>query len=380
MMRRIIPYIYNELDWPRFRWNRESLADRLAAVRHKQGRRVGRMEALGFQLRQEAVLETITKEVVKSSEIEGEELDAQQVRCSIGRRLGMDIGGLKHLHRNVEGIVEMTLDATRHYDQVLTTERLYAWHASLFSTRRSGMKPIRVGTWRDDSGGPMQVISGALGKERVHFEAPAAGRLDREVQTFLGWFNGSTETDWVVKAGLAHFWFVTIHPFDDGNGRVARAIADMALARSEESPQRFYGMSAQIRHERAAYYDILEQTQKGTTDITPWMNWFLGCLDRAIEGAQATLAPVLAKARFWERLADFPLNERQRLVLSRLLDGFEGKLTTSKWTKLAKCSQDTALRDIQALVKRSILFRSPEGGRSTNYELAKISPHADLPG
>jgi len=371
-------YVYRQPDWPRLHWNRESLAERLASVRHEQGRLMGRMEALGFKLRQEAVLKTLTEDVLKSSEIEGEHLDAQQVRSSIGRRLGMDIGGLKHVDRNVEGVVEMMLDATRHYDQPLTTERLFAWHASLFPSGRSGMRRIRAGAWRDDSGGPMRVLSGPVGKERMHFEAPVAETLGGEVQTFLSWFNGKTETDWVVKSGIAHFWFVTIHPFDDGNGRIARAIADMALARSEQSSQRFYSMSAQIRQERSAYYDILEQTQKGTTDITPWMDWFLGCLSRAIEGAQATLATVLTKARFWESLADVSVNERQRLVLNRLLDGFEGKLTTSKWAKLAKSSQDTALRDIQPLVERGIFVRSAGGGRSTSYDLARTSSAPDL--
>jgi Fic family protein len=334
------------------------------------------MEALGFKLRQEAVLKTLTEDVLKSSEIEGEQLDAEQVRSSIARHLGMDVGGLKPVDRNVEGAVDMMLDATRHYEQPLTAERLFAWHASLFSTGRSGMSRIRVGAWRDDSSGPMQVVSGAIGRERVHFEAPAVGRLDREIQVFLDWFNENTATDWVAKAGLAHLWFVTIHPFDDGNGRIARAITDMALARSEQSAQRFYSMSAQIRQERATYYDVLERTQKGTMDITPWMDWFLGCLGRAIEGAQATLAAVLSKARFWETFADFPLNERQRLVLNRLLDGFEGKLTTSKWAKLAKCSHDTALRDILALVERGILVRNPEGGRSTSYGLTSIPESA----
>ena len=365
-------YIHNQPDWPRFDWNRESLAERLAFVRHEQGRLLGRMEALGFKLRQEAVLKTLTEDVLKSSEIEGEQLDAEQVRSSIARRLGIDIGGLKPVDRHVEGVVEMMLDATSHYEQPLTAERLFGWHASLYPTGRSGMRRIRVGAWRDDSSGPMQVVSGAVGRERVHFEAPAARGLDREMQVFLDWFNENTETDWVVKAGLAHIWFVTVHPFDDGNGRIARAIADMALARSEQSAQRFYSMSAQIRQERATYYDILEKTQKGTTDITPWMDWFLGCLGRAIEGTQATLAAVLSKARFWETFADFLLNERQRLVLNRLLDGFEGKLTTSKWANLAKCSHDTALRDILALVESGILVRNPEGGRSTSYALASI--------
>ena len=369
-------YIYNHPDWPRLHWNRESLTERLSVVRHQQGRLLGRMDVLGFKLRQEAVLKTLTEDVLKSSEIEGEQLDAEQVRSSIARRLGMDIGGLKPVDLNVEGVVEMMLNATGHYEQPLTAERLFAWHASLFPTGRSGMSRIRVGVWRNDSSGPMQVVSGPVGRERVHFEAPAVGRLDREMQVFVDWFNEITETDWVAKAGLAHLWFVTIHPFDDGNGRIGRAIADMALARSEKSTQRFYSMSAQIRQERAAYYDILERTQKGTLDITPWMDWFLGCLGRAIEGAQVTLAAVLSKARFWETFADFPLNERQRLVLNRLLDGFEGKLTTSKWATLAKCSHDTALRDILALVERGILVRNPEGGRSTSYSLASITESA----
>ena len=366
------PYIHNRPDWPRFYWNRESLAERLAVVRHEQGRLLGRMEALGFKLRQEAVFKTLTEDVLKSSEIEGEQLDAEQVRSSIARRLGMDIGGLKPVDRNVEGVVEMMLDATGRYEQPLTAERLFGWHASLFPTGRSGMRRIRVGAWRDDSSGPMRVVSGAVGRERVHFEAPAAGRLDREMQVFLDWFNEKTESDWVIKAGLAHLWFVTIHPFDDGNGRIARAIADMALARSEHSAQRFYSMSAQIRQEYATYYDILENTQKGEMDITPWMDWFLGCLGRTIDGAQAILGTILFKARFWEAIGDFPLNERQRRVLNRLLDGFDGKLTTRKWAKLAKCSHDTALRDIAALVEGGILIRNPEGGRSTSYSLASI--------
>jgi Fic family protein len=371
------PYIYDQPDWPKFHWNREHLAERLAAVRHEQGRLLGRMESLGFKLRQEAVLQTLTDDVLKSCEIEGEYLDAEQVRSSLARRLGMDIGGLKDADRNVEGVVEMMLDATRHYDERLTAERLFAWHASMFPTGRSGMRRIRVGFWRDDSHGPMQGVSGPIGRERVHFEAPNAGRLEREMRAFLEWFNGQAETDWVAKAGLAHLWFVTIHPFDDGNGRIARAIADLALARSERSSQRFYSMSVQIRQERAAYYEVLEQTQKGPMDITPWMDWFLGCLGRAIEGAQATLGVILFKARFWEAIADFRLNGRQRLVLNRLLHDFEGKLTTSKWAKLAKCSQDTALRDILSLVERGVLVRNPAGGRSASYALAKIAAHSD---
>ncbi len=328
------------------------------------------MEALGFNLQQEAVLQTLTADVLKSSEIEGEKLDAEQVRSSIARRLGIDIGGLKPADRHVEGVVEMMLDATRRYDQPLTEERLFAWHASLFPTGRSGMTKVRAGDWRDDRTGPMQVVSGPMGKENVHFEAPKADRLHHEMKTFLASFESDTGIDPVLKAGLAHLWFVTIHPFDDGNGRIARAIADLALGRSEHSPQRFYSMSAQIRHERKAYYDILEQTQNGTMDLTPWMDWFLGCLGRAIDGAQTALSAVLAKGRFWERVQRITLNDRQRLVLHRLLEGFEGKLTTSKYAKLARCSQDTALRDILPLLEQGVLVRNPEGGRSTSYSLA----------
>jgi Fic family protein len=365
-------HIHDQLDWPKLHWSRERLAERLAAVRYQQGRLLGSMGDMGFKLRQEAVLQTLTEDVLRSSEIEEEHLDVEQIRSSVARRLGMDIGGLKAADQNVEGVVEMMLDATRHYDEPLTEVRLLAWHASMFPTGHSGMRRIKVGAWRNDISGPMQVVSGPIGRERVHFEAPGAERIEREMRTFLDWFNADAETDGVAKAGLAHFWFVTIHPFDDGNGRIARAIADLALARSEQSSQRFYSMSAQIRDERAAYYEVLEQAQKGTTDITHWMDWFLSCLGRAIEGAQTTLGSVLTKARFLEALADFPLNERQRLVLNRLLDDFEGKLTTSKWAKLAKCSQDTALRDILALVERGVLIRNPAGGRSASYALAKI--------
>ena len=329
------------------------------------------MEALGFHLRQEAVLQTLTTDVLKSSEIEGEKLEAEQVRSSIARRLGMDIGALKAADRHVEGVVEMTLDATRHFEQSLTAERLFAWHASLFPAGRSGMTKIRAGAWRDDGTGPMQVVSGPFGKERVHYEAPNADRLDAEMGAFLAWFEGQQKMDAVLKAGLAHLWFVTIHPFDDGNGRIARAIADMALARSENSSQRFYSMSAQIRQERNGYYDILESTQKGTLDITPWMDWFLGCLGSAIDGARDNLGTVLAKARFWDRTKDVTLNERQRVVINRLLDGFEGKLTTSKYGALAKCSQDTAYRDILALIAQGTVVQNPEGGRSTSYSLSQ---------
>jgi Fic family protein len=293
------------------------------------------------------------------------------VRSSIARRMGMDVGGLKPADGNVEGVVELMLDATRNYDKPVTAERLFDWHASLFSTGRSGMRRIAVGGWRDDRDGPMQVVSGAVGKERVHFEAPAAARLEQEITGFLAWFNGGSEVDPVLKAGIAHLWFVTIHPFDDGNGRIARAIADLCLARSEKSSQRFYSMSAQIQQERNAYYDILEQTQKGETEITAWLTWFLECLGRAIDGAETLLASVLAKARFRESISSSPLNKRQRLILNKLLEGFEGKLTSSKWAKLTKSSQDTAQRDITDLFQRGILVRSTEGGRSTSYTLGR---------
>ena len=330
------------------------------------------MEALGFALRTEASLVTLTEDVVKSSEIEGERLDRDQVRSSIARRLGIDIGALTPAERDVEGVVEMMLDATQRYAEPLTAERLFGWHAALFPTGRSGMHRIIVGAWRDDRTGPMQVVSGPVGRERVHYEAPSADRLAREMGTFVDWFNHEVSLDPVLKAGVAHLWFVTIHPFDDGNGRIARAIADMALARSERSVQRFYSMSAQIRAEREGYYDILEATQKGELDVTRWLEWFLRCLGRAIDGAETTLATVMAKARFWEARAGQSFNERQRLVLNRLLDGFEGKLSSSKWAALAKCSQDTALRDIDDLVRRGVLARGAGGGRSTSYFLAEI--------
>lgn len=363
-------YLHDLEDWPAFRWDKERLATALADVRHRQGRLTGHMEALGFGPRQEAHLQTLTSDVIKSSEIEGEHLDAAQVRSSIARRLGMDIGGLVAADRHVEGVVEMMLDATRRYDKALNEERLFAWHAALFPTGRSGMSKITVGAWRDDSTGPMQVVSGPIGQERVHFEAVPASRIAAEMAAFFTWFNAKSDVDEVLKAALAHLWFVTIHPFDDGNGRIARAIADMALARSENSPQRFYSMSTQIRQERSAYYGILERSQMETMDVTPWMEWFVACLGRAIDDAQLKLAGVRAKARFWERLQGVPLNGRQNAILNRLLDDFEGKLTTSKYATLAKCSPDTALRDISQLVEHGILVRGPERGRSTGYGLA----------
>jgi len=365
-------YIWELMNWPQFQWDQEKISKTLTNIRLEQGRLMGHMEALGFQLREEAVLKTLTQDVLKSSEIEGQKLDPDQVRSSVARRLGMDIGGLKPADRDVEGIVEMMLDATSGYDQPLTTERLLDWHAALFPTGRSGLRKIRVGKWRDDADGPMQVVSGPLGKEHVHYEAPPAEKLGAEMTAFLDWLNSDTEIDPVLKAGKAHLWFVTIHPFDDGNGRIARAIADMALAQSEKSSQRFYSMSAQIRVERNSYYDYLERTQKGSTDITNWMEWFLACLTRAIEGAKGTLESVLHKARFWGANTGEKLNDRQIKILNLLLEEFEGKLTSSKWAKIAKCSQDTAYRDILDLIKRKILIKSSEGGRSTSYTLSDI--------
>jgi Fic family protein len=376
MMRRIRGgnYIHERPEWPAFRWDAGRISTLLIQVRHRQGRLIGRMEGLGFQLRTEAVLNTLTEEVIKSSEIEGESLNRDQVRSSIARHLGIDIGGLMPVDRDIEGVVEMMLDATQRYDRPLTIQRLFDWHAALFPTGRSGMSRINVGTWRDDKKGPMQVVSGPIGKERVHYEAPTAARLKMEMKKFLDWFEKENSTDLVLKASVAHLWFVTIHPFEDGNGRIARAIADMVLARSEQSQQRFYSMSAQIRQERKEYYEILESTQRGDLDITNWLEWFLACLGRAFDRAEMILAAVLSKARFWDRFAGTDFNERQRSMINLLLNGFEGKLTSSKWAKLEKCSQDTALRDIEDLVNKSVLTKDSAGGRSTSYSLTNISP------
>jgi Fic family protein len=364
-------YIWEQPDWPHFGWNDRRLAGPLAAARHQEGLLLGRMETLGFRLREEASLKALTEDVLKSSEIEGEKLDPAQVRSSIARRLGLDVAGLVPAERRVEGVVEMVLDATQKFEQPLTKERLFGWHAALFPTGRSGMTKITVGGWRDDKTGPMEVVSGPVGKERVHFITPPALRLDAEIDRFLEWFNGENHLDPVLKAGEAHLLFVTIHPFDDGNGRVARAVADMALARAENTRQRFYSMSSQIRQERNAYYDILEHTQKGALDITDWLEWFLGCFTRAVGSAQDMLGSVIAKARFWERHAAKPFNERQIKVLNRLLDGFEGNMTTSKWASIARCSQDTAHRDIVELVERGVLTKNASGGRSTSYSLVQ---------
>lgn len=366
----IVKYIHQLKDWPNLYWREEQIATPLAAVRHRQGHLLGRMEALGFDLRNEAILQTLTEDVLKSSEIEGENLDKEQVRSSIASRLGMDIGALIPADRDVEGVVEMMLDATQNYDQPLNKDRLFDWHSALFPTKRSGMLRIIVGDWRDDKNGPMQVVSGPHGREHVHYQAPEASLLPEEMSRFLKWFEVQETLDPVLKAALAHFWFVSIHPFDDGNGRIARAIADMVLARAENSPERFYSMSAEIRQQRKDYYDVLESTQKGDLDITSWMLWFLQCLDDAITRSDIILSKVMTKAKFWERHRGVRFNDRQKNMLNRLLNGFEGKLTTTKWAKITKCSQDTALRDIDALIKLNILEKEKAGGRSTSYILS----------
>jgi Fic family protein len=363
-------YIHQLAEWPAFRWDHDAVSGLLAAVRHKQGRLLGRMEGIGFNLRDEANLENLTLDVLKSSEIEGEVLNPDQVRSSIARRLGMEIAGLVPADRHVEGIVEMMLDATQQYEQPLTEDRLFGWHAAIFPTGRSGMYKIVVGAWRNNTpDDPMQVVSGPMGRETVHFKAPDSYRLDEEMQAFLNWFNKEQSLDPVIKSAIAHLWFVTIHPFDDGNGRIARAIADMQLARADESARRFYSMSTQIRQERKAYYDILEATQKGDLSITGWLQWFLHCLDMALDATEQTLATVFSKATFWETHKAIAFNDRQKLLINKLLDGFDGKLNTSKWAKIAKCSQDTALRDIQDLITKKILAKDTSGGRNTSYVL-----------
>jgi Fic family protein len=363
-------FIHEQLGWPQFSWDNDALAAPLAAVRHKQGKHLGKMEALGFGLRAEASLSILTSDVVNSSAIEGETLNPEEVRSSLARRLGLDVAGLPESRREVEGVVEMTLDATQNFEAPLTNERLFGWHASLFPTGRSGMTRITVGAWRPKEAGPMQVVSGPIGREKVHFEAPGAERLESEMESFLEWANSPPVIDPVLKAGIAHFWFVTIHPFEDGNGRIARAIGDMALSRADGTNDRFYSLSSQIEVERKEYFLQLERAQRGGLDITRWLTWFLGCLDRAIGNAETALAAVLHKAKLWQRINRRPVNNRQREVINRMLDGFEGYLTTSKYAKLAKCSQDTALRDIRELIERGIIVQNPGGGRSTSYRLS----------
>lgn len=363
-------WVHEHQNWPNFTWDMESLASKLADIRHRQGRLLGRMEGLGFELKCEASLSTLTNDVVKSSAIEGENLNPEEVRSSIARRLGIDIAGLIPASRDIEGIVEMMLDATQQFSKPLTKDRLFDWHAALFPTGRSSMHKITVGGWRTIDAGPMQVVSGPIGKEKVHFEAPDADRLEKEMQAFLKWFSNGDDIDPVIKAGIAHLWFVTIHPFEDGNGRIARAIGDMALARADGTQDRFYSLSSQIEAERKHYYAQLEKQQRATPDITDWLSWFLDCLGRAIANAETTLGNVLFKAQLWDKINQKRVNDRQRLIINRMLeDDFEGFMNTSKYAKLAKCSNDTALRDIQELKERGIFIQNPGGGRSTSYRL-----------
>ena len=362
-------YIWEQQEWPHLTWDDGRLLEPLAAARLKQGRLLGSMARLGFDLKLEAQLEALTEDVIKSSEIEGEVLDRDSVRSSIARRLGVPAAAVVPADRRTEGVVEMMLDATENYEALLTPERLFGWQASLFPTGYSGMHKVKTGAWRDDAAGPMQVVSGPIGRQQVHYQAPLAPQLDGEMQAFLDWFNRRGEPEGLLRAGLAHLWFVTIHPFEDGNGRVARAIADQALAQSEDSGQRFYSMSSQIRKERSDYYDTLERSQKGALDVTDWLVWFLDCFSRAIDGAEAACANVLRKADFWQRYAREPFTKRQKTVLNRFLDGFEGKLTAKKWAAIGKCSIPTAQRDINELVERSILRRNPGGSKNTSYDL-----------
>ena len=362
-------YIWQTSDWPNWRFDLAALAGPMAEASRAQGLLMGRLADAGMALRDQASLATLTEEVVKTSEIEGEQLNVESVRSSIARRLGVDIGALAPVDRHIEGVVEMVLDATANCHEPVSRERLFGWHAALFPTGYSGLSKIKVGDWRDDASGPMQVVSGPIGRQKVHFEAPSADRLETETGQFLDWVNSASNEPQLLKAGLGHLWFVTLHPFDDGNGRIARAIGDLLLARADGSPQRFYSLSAQIQRERKAYYDILEQTQKRSMDVTEWLVWFLDTLHRAVDQAQHTLDAVLTKVRFWRRWATMPLNERQVKLLNKLLDGFEGKLTSSKWAAIAKCSPDTALRDINDLLGRGVLRKTDAGGRSTSYEL-----------
>ena len=366
-------WIYERPGWPEFTWDEAGLARPLANVRHRQGRHLGKMEALGFELRTEASVLTLTDEVVRSSAIEGEHLDPTEVRSSVARQLGLDVGGVPVPGREVEGVVAMILDATGNFERPLTAERLFGWHAALFPTGRSRMTRITVGAWRTDAAGPMRVVSGPMGKERLHYQAPAAARLDGETNRFLEWFESSS-IDPVLKAGVAHFWFVTIHPFDDGNGRIGRAIAELALARADGTKERYYSMSSAIAARRKAYYRQLESAQRGGLDIMAWLAWFLGCLDRTIHHADKQLAAVLFKANLWRRINEEPVNERQRMIINLLLGDFRGHLTTSKYARIAKCSNDTALRDIRELLARGIIVRNPAGGRSTSYRLHAQAP------
>lgn len=370
-MRRLFGFIYEHSDWPRLKWSDTELITSLTEVRNLQGRVVGKMGALGFELQAHANLEILTLDVIKSTEIEGEILNYAQVRSSIARRLGLDLPGLIHSERNVDGVVEMMLDATKNFNKPLSKERLFGWHNALFPSGYGGIYRIIVGNWRDDSSGPMQVVSGPMGKEKIHFQAPSAGVIDKQMTIFLKWLNANQNIDLVLKAALAHLWFVTLHPFEDGNGRIARAITDMILAQSDNQATRFYSMSSQIRIERNNYYDILENTQKGGLDITNWIYWFLDCLKNALLSSETLLQNVVFKHEFWIKHSSNIENDRQRKILNLLLDGFDGKLTTSKWAKICKCSQDSALRDIQDMIDKGILYKLEGGGRSTGYELVR---------
>ena len=362
-------YIHQKDNWPVFTWRSEEFINQLSEARNLQGRLIGKMESLGFDLRNEALLDTLTLDVLKSTEIEGEILNPDQVRSSIARRLGMEINGLVDSERNVDGMVEMMIDATQNCFKTLTADRLFDWHAALFPMGRSGISKIIVADWRKDSAGPMQVVSGAVGKEKVHFQAPDADLIETEMNRFLKWFNENDQIDLVIKAAVAHIWFVTIHPFQDGNGRITRALTDMLLAQSDKNTQRFYSMSAQIRIERNQYYEILEKTQKGELDITEWVKWFLNCLINALKSTETTLRKVIFKADFWNKHSKIIINERQNKLINKLLDGIEGNLTSSKWAKIAKCSKDTAIRDINDLIYKDMLQKETAGGRSTNYGL-----------
>ena len=359
-------YIYEYHNWTNFTWREKGLNAIFGEVRNLQGKIIGQIDSLGFATRKEAALTTLTLDVIKSSEIEGEKLDYEQVRSSIARKLGINIAGMVAANRNVEGVVEMMLDATQNHHKPLTHKRLFGWHSALFPAAYSGMHKIEVGRYRT---GEMQIVSGAMGKEKVHYEAVPARRLKEEMDGFLHWFNGKTPIDPVLKSAIAHFWFIIIHPFDDGNGRIARAISDLMLARADGSAERYYSMSSQILVERNQYYEVLQKVQHGNGDITDWLNWFLQCLKQALLATQTTLERILRKTEFWKIHDHTPLNERQRQMLNKLLDGFDGKLKSSKWAKIAKCSPDTALRDIKDLIDKGILTQEQQGGRSTNYAL-----------
>jgi Fic family protein len=362
----VAKYIYQHKDWTNFTWKETAINAIFGEVRNLQGKITGKMNTLGFATKEEASLATLTLDVVKSSEIEGEKLNYEQVRSSIARRLGINVAGLVPSDRNIEGVVDMMLDATQNYFIPLSEERLFSWHAALFPTGYSGMYKIEVGRYRT---GEMQIVSGAMGREKIHYEAIAPSMVKTEMDKFLNWFNGEKELDLVLKAAVAHFWFIIIHPFDDGNGRIARAISDLLLTRSENRTERFYSMSSQILVERKKYYAILQQVQHSDGDITEWLDWFLKCLKNALIETENTFQNILRKSDFWKIHENTSLNERQRLMLNKLLDGFDGKLKSSKWAKIAKCSPDTALRDIKDLIEKGILQQEPAGGRSTNYEM-----------